>query len=164
MVDYVPFPYSPDISGYEPSGTIEVSVLVSWQGNYVELNDRTTYIVADGSFDNIGGTHRQATANSPFLPGTALAHSVAENLTVALSVWVLGDTTYDKDLAKNALVDYITQPNFTLVRTIENSVETYQCIASDWTVSSTKPYLHARRVLLQVQLKTQPFPILTEAF
>lgn len=142
--------------------TLPVSVLMSTPTGYLELNDRTTYRVADGSFSSRAVTHRRLSAQSPFLEGEYVYSSVRANISEPLNVYVTGATHFAMETALQALVTALEQTTFTVVRTIGDARYTLACYASDYTISADRPLLHATRVLVQIQLLQDPVAALTQ--
>lgn len=136
---------------------INLSVrLYTGTSTYLELNNKTEYTVANGSFENQAVQHRRKTATSPFVEGEYVVSSLRNNVTEQLNVYVNGATQYASRLSLKSLQAALEQPSFTVVRTVDNWKTTWSCYASDYTMQASKPLIHAKMVLVQIQLLRDP--------
>jgi len=128
-------------------------------GGDLHLNDDVAFYVADGSFEDGAGTFRTSEAQSPFIDGTWVYNARKENETVSLKVYAQGGTSRELAVNLKALKDALSQPHFQVVRVLEDAKTTWTCFPSDWSVSSTRPLVHARKALLTSQLRALPSPL-----
>jgi hypothetical protein len=128
---------------------------------YIELNDNSTYRIADGSFENQAVTHRRKTAMSPYVEGTYVVSSLRENVTEQMNVYVMGKTSYATRSALTTLQTALEQPMFTIVRTINNWQTVWTCFASDYSMYSSKPLMMASMVRVDIQLQRSPSEIVS---
>jgi hypothetical protein len=130
--------------------------LFTGTSTFLELNNKVSYRIADGSFDQQAVQHRRKTAQSPFTEGEYVVSSLRGNVTEQFGVYVSGATQYDARVAVKALQDALEQPTFKVVRTIDNAQSTWSCYSSDYTMQSNRPLLVAKLVLVQVSLLRDP--------
>jgi hypothetical protein len=130
--------------------------LYTGASTYIELNDKATFWVADGSFENQAVQHRRKTATSPFVEGEYVVSNLRGNVTEQLNVYVKGATQYAVRSSLKTLQTALEQQTFQVVRTIDNWKTTWTCYASDYTMQSSKPLLHSKLVLVQIQLIRDP--------
>ena len=143
--------------------SIGLSVRVSMpNGGWCELNDHVVFTVADGSFDGEAVSWRRAEDTNPFLEGTYLINALRNNVTRPLNVYVEGQTQFDLNDNLDNLKGYLSQRQFQLVRTIDNSARLFTCFASDYAIQSDRPLMFARKALLKCQLVTHPVDVLYE--
>jgi hypothetical protein len=124
--------------------------------SYLELNDNSTYRIADGSFENQAITHRRKTAASPYVEGTYVVSSLRDNVTEQLNVYVMGASTYATRSALATLQSALEQPIFTLVRVVNNWQTVWTCYSSDYSMYSSKPLMMANMVRMDIQLQRSP--------
>lgn len=131
-------------------------------GWWVELNDGRVYRVGDGSFEEQTVTFRRKSATNEFLEGEYVISALRENVTVPLNVWVYGQSAYDLEARRKALTDLLSRPTFQVRRSVDDATTVWNCYASDYTVSSTRPLLHARMCQVRAQLVRDPVEYLIE--
>lgn len=134
---------------------LSVKLYVS-SSSYIELNDNSTYRIADGSFESQAITHRRKTAASPYVEGTYVVSSLRENVTEQLNVYVMGASSYATRSALTTLQTALEQPIFTLVRTVNNWQTVWTCYSSDYSMFSSKPLMMANMVRVDIQLQRSP--------
>jgi hypothetical protein len=125
----------------------------------LELNDDSTYRVADGSFENQATQHRRKTATNPFIEGEYVVSSLRGNITEQVNVYVKSDSQYVTRAAVKLITDALEQPTFTFIASVDNWKTTWTCYSSDYTLSSSKPLLHSSMVQVQIQLLRDPVEV-----
>jgi hypothetical protein len=149
-------PYPTQVPREDPF-SIDLSVRISNPtGGWIELNDHVVFTVADGSFAEESVTHRRAEDTNPFLEGAYLINALRGNVTRPLNVYVEGQTHYDMEENLDRLKALVEQRQYQLARTVENAGRLFTCFASDYSTTSDRPLLFARKALLKVQLVTHP--------
>jgi len=137
--------------------SIDLSVRISNDGGgWIELNDHVSSTVGDGSFAEEQTTLRRTTDTNVFLEGSHTVNALRENVVVPLNLWLEGDTHYDLAVIVERIKDLVRRPAFQVVRTVENVSTTWDCQASDYSLSSDRPLTHARKAQLKIQLVTHP--------
>lgn len=130
--------------------------LYTTASNYLELNNKTTYILADGSFETQSVQHRRKTATNPFIEGEHVVTALRDNVTEQVNVYVVGATQHAARSALLALQQALEQPTFKVVLTVDNWRTTWNCYASDYTVQASRPLLYAKRIQMMIQLLRDP--------
>lgn len=140
---------------------IYVSVALSTPDGALELNS-APYRVGDGSFEESAVTLRKQTVQSPFLEGEFVVNALRGNSTESLNVWVSESSAFALQASLDVLKDALRQPQFTLVRTVQNARTTFYCYASDYSVTTQRALLHANRAQLRTQITREPVYDLAE--
>lgn len=137
---------------------IDLSVQVLTPGGLLlELEDPDNgYEVHADSFATSALTHRKTEVANRWIEGTYAVSTVRDNAQEALVVWVEGRTMYDYRSKMEALKTCFDQATFTVVKTIGNAVETWDCEVSDYTEESQQEFIHRTLGALRVQLNRRP--------
>ena len=137
--------------------SIDLSVRVSNPGGgWIELNDHVLFTVAEGSFTGEAVTWRRKEDKPEFLEGSYLISALRENVMRPLNVYITGGSQYDTMVARHKMEELFSQRSFQMVRTVENASVLWQCQTSDWTMESDRPLLHAKKVLMRIQVPCHP--------
>jgi hypothetical protein len=83
-------------------------------------------------------------------------------VTEQFAVYVSGQTQYACRVSVKALQDALEQPSFKVVRTIDDAQVTWNCWASDYTMTSSRPLLVAKLIQVQVQLIRDPIETIAQ--
>jgi len=156
----MPYPFVVDPA---QNDELNLSVRISTTtGMWLELNDHVAYTVADGSFEEQGVTFRRQEAPNPFLEGTFIVTALRNNVTDALNIYVSGTTQYEHAQRLATLKALFGQHQFQVERVVDDARTLWNCYASDYGSSASRPLLHARKSLLKVQLLHDPVEYLDE--
>lgn len=147
-----------------PLELIDLSVTVLTPGGVMlELEDPDNgYEVHADSFATSAITHRKTEVNNRWIEGTYAVSTVRDNAQEALVVWVEGTTMYDYRSKMETLKACFDQATFTVVKTIGNAVETWDCEVSDYTEESQQEFIFRTMGDLRVQLNRRPQVQLTQ--
>lgn len=135
---------------------LNLSVVVSVPAGTLELNDRVTYRIADGSFAEQSVSKRRQEASNPFLEGAFTVNALRENVTETLKVYVYGTTHAEFAAAMNALKAAFDQARFTVTKTVEGSAVVWSCFSSDYRMSTPREFVHSKMGTLEVSLVRHP--------
>ena len=148
-----PFPVHP---GGPSSPKIGLSVRVSLDGLWLELNDGISYTVAEGSFEEQSVSYRRREAENPFLEGVHVVDSLRENVTEAVKVYVRGGDAWTTSQLVGRLKSAFGQQRFQVEVLDGNRRVLWNCYASDHSVQTSRPLRHARMALVKVELLRDP--------
>lgn len=137
---------------------IFLSVTLSTPGGPLELNALPHYYVGENSFNELAQTKRRNEAQSPFIDGSYVYNARKENRTEALEVYVTGATIHERETLQRAVTDALDQLHFTMVRILEDSKTTWNCYASDWSISSSRALVHSRMCTIKATVLCDPNP------
>lgn len=141
---------------------IDVSVLVSYTGGWLELEDVDSgYELHADSFNQAVATHRNGDLQNRWVEGTWAAWTVRDNVTESLVFWVRGSTQGEYRARMELAKACFDQAVFTVVKTLGNSIEQWDCKVSDYTEESQQEYIHRTMGLLRVQLQRRPRALLS---
>lgn len=149
--------------------TLSVSVQVLGPDGVIECEDPVNgYSLHADSFAQSAYVHRTVEVNSPWLEGTYAVDSVLDNTVEALVVWVAGiqdDGSYSQFLFRtrlNALKACFDQLSYTVIRTVGDAIESWDCEVSDYTVETQQEFIFATVGVLRVPLPHRPTVALTQ--
>ena len=123
---------------------------------FIELNDRVSYRIEAGSFAQQATSKKRQEATSPFLEGTYIVNALRENVTEQLNVYVYGSSPSDFQSKLQVLKDAFDLNEFVVTRTLGDSVHTWNCYSSDYSLTTQREFMHAKMGLLSVQLLRRP--------
>jgi hypothetical protein len=136
---------------------LDVSCRVSTgPDTWLELNDGHVFVLAEGTFEDEAQPVRKARASGPFTRGSVVTNVVEDNVVAPLNVYVRDATHFDLEESVRKVTDAVMQNQFTIEHTVGNLIRVYACYGSEYTVSTTRPFLHARMALVKVQLERSP--------
>lgn len=142
---------------------IDVGTKVSYPGGFLELEDPDNgYSLHGDAFATVQYTHRKTEVNNRWVEGTFAVSSVRDNAVEALVVWVNGDTMLQYRQRMITLMAAMDQVSFTVIKTIGNSSEQWDCEVSDYGEESQQEFIHRTLGVLRVQLSRRPSIMLTQ--
>lgn len=157
MSSYAPVPGGPWVDLTETERlTLEVTCLVQIPEGWLDVNDQVTYTLHTDTRQTWTQTLRRQTTQSMFVAGTFTINETAEDVTETVAVIVTGETHHDMELAKQRLIDALQASSFTVVWSVEDTVEVWQAKAADITVTSEQPMMFARKCVVSAQVPRHP--------
>jgi hypothetical protein len=136
----------------------------SYLGTWIDLNDGDTYKIAKGSFENSAVQFRRDEVENPFLEGKYTINALRENVTEEVVVYVYGGNTMSTAEAVRNLTDAVSQTRYRMEITIEDARRSWWCYASDYTVTTTIEFMHARMAEVKIQVIRDPVEVLEEVW
>ncbi len=136
----------------------------SYLGTWIDLNDGETYKIAKGSFENSAVQFRRDEVENPFLEGKYTINALRENVTEEVVVYVYGNNSMSTAEAVRNLTDAVSQIRYRMEITVDDSRRSWWCYASDYTVTTTIEFMHARMAEVKIQVIRDPVEILEEVW
>src|SRR5690348_4876758 len=115
---------------------------ISYQDQWVSLNDHARYVVTSEGLGNSQTTRKRETVTSPFYDGEYEVHSVKENVKETIGVYVLGQS--QSMLTENILllVDAFEQSVYNLRLTLDEHREVWICNSADYSIDRSQVNAH----------------------
>lgn len=129
--------------------------------SWLDVSDGVNYRVNSATFENSAVTFRRDEVTNAFVEGKFLVNALRDNITENLVIYVYGDTIASLKTKIDALTTAVSQVNFNVRVTLENSQRLWQCWASDYTVNITNPMYHNRQAMVTIQLHRLPSETVT---
>lgn len=148
-----------DISCYislSPNATSTIN------GLWLDLNDKTVYTIAAGSFEETSVQFRREEITNPFIEGTYVVNALRDNVMMNLVVRVSGERTYDVAEAVTQLTDALGQVNYKVMLIIDGAKWIYNCYAADYSVQTPRELLHSRMATVSAEIMRDPVVLLSE--
>lgn len=153
-----------------PVGTLDVECYISTSANatssvdgtWLDLNDKSSFVVAKGSFETTSVQFRREEVKNPFVEGTYVVNALRDNLTTSLIVRVQGDRTYDTQFAIQQLTSALSQVTFKMIVIIDGAKRIYDCYASDFSVKTPQEMMHSRFATVEAEISHSPVVVLSE--
>lgn len=129
---------------------------ISWQGQWVLLNDHLRFITHAEGLGIRAITRRRQTVTSPFYEGEYETHSVRENVKERVQIWVHGPS--QSQLVENILLleDAFSQSVYNIRKTLDESRQVWTCQSADYTVDQSQVYAHNRMALFTADVPRLP--------
>jgi hypothetical protein len=131
---------------------VEVSFGIPW----VSLNDHVNYTMAVEGFGEHSYQRRRTTATSPYYDGTFLVHSTLENVTEAMSVYVLGTSANHVTENLMLLEEVFSQDAYSLRITMDDHRETWSCMTADYSIDRGHVNMHNNRATMKLSIPRLP--------
>jgi hypothetical protein len=125
-------------------------------GNWLNASDGTVYRVAKGTLENSAITFRRDEVTNPFVEGKFTVNALRDNITETIIIYAYGSSIASLKSAVDALTTIVSQVNFAVRVTLENSQRLWECWASDYTVNITNELYHNRQAIINIQLHRLP--------
>jgi hypothetical protein len=126
------------------------------------LLEQAPYSLHPDSRSSAAATQRAHKVSSPYVEGEFTVHAVRDNIVEPLAVWIEAADRQAFQVAKKALEDAVSQPQFTVQwhwgRPPTNGVlrETWKCFAAGYTLETSQPLMTARMGLFKIQVPRLP--------
>lgn len=124
----------------------------------LNINDNADYIVASEMLGSMV-TWERKTVSSPFVNGDVTVHRRRGNVSEKFAVYVLGATQTEIQTNIKTLIDAFNQNRFNLTITLDSTVYTYICEASDYQVEWMNTNFFALKVKVVFNLIRGPIPL-----
>ena len=162
-------PFNVEPQNY-PVGALEVECYISTSANatnsingtWLSLNDKETFTIAKGSFEETAVQFRREEVTNPFVEGKFLVNALRDNITTSLIIRASGTRTYDTQYAVQQLTDALSQVTFKMITIIDGAKKVYNCYASDFSISSPQEMMHSRMATVSAQITHAPVVVLSE--
>jgi len=125
-------------------------------GTWLNLNDKSNYVVAGDSLGNVATSWRKTEVQNPYVEGKFLVHAVKEMVTEDIKVWVSGSSQSLLRDNIDAIVDQFSQLSYQVKFNFGNSQITWNCQTADYSIEMTREYMHAMYV--PVKFSVPRFP------
>lgn len=140
----------------EPSSDLLVRARVSTSQGWLDVNDHYGYELEADTLNNRQVSHRKQEVQHPYVPGTFVVSSVAENVTETVSIWVRGQSHYEMGQRIAALEDAFSQLQYYMEWIVENHLTTWFCQVADYQINTQREYRHARVAKFVAQVPRYP--------
>jgi len=129
---------------------------VSWNNQWISLNDHIRYRVAADSFGQQAYSRRRNSVTSPFYEGSFETHSVRENVSETVSIYVTAPS--QSQLVEQILLleSIFNQSVFNARKTQDEAREVWVCMSADYTVDRTHVQAHNCRAIFTAQVPRLP--------
>jgi hypothetical protein len=124
----------------------------------LNINDQADYIIGSEMLGAMVTWDRKV-VSSPFVNGDVTVHRRRGNVAERFSVYVLAATQSEMQTNIKALIDAFNQHKFNLSITLDSTVYTYICEASDYQVEWMNTNFFALKVKVVFNLIRQPIPL-----
>ena len=145
--------------GYVPErqdGRLPVRVLLQRpNGDWLQLNSGP-YQIAGDSFSNRQMQWRRHEVSSPYVDGTFVVNAAAENVVEQLAFYVRGKTHTEMQQAIEVATEALSQLSFTMMVEIGENGVYWDCSIADYTVQTTREFLHATMAKVTATVPRSP--------
>jgi hypothetical protein len=128
---------------------------------WLDVSDGTVYRINKASFENSAVTFRRDEVTNAFIEGKFLVNALRDNVTETLAIYAYGATSAAVKSAVDTVTDAISQVNFMVRITLDNSQKIWECFSSDYTINMPKEFLVNKQALITVQLQRLPSETVT---
>jgi hypothetical protein len=144
------------------SSSAYVKVEIQQSNNtWLDVSDGIVYRVNKASFENSAVTFRRDEVTNAFIEGKFLVNALRDNVTETLAVYAYGATSAAVKSAVDAVTNAVSQVNFMVRVTLDNSQKLWECFSSDYTINVSKEFLVNKQALITVQLHRLPSETVT---
>jgi hypothetical protein len=142
------------------SAYVKVEIQQS-NNTWLNVNDGTVYKINKASFENSAVTFRRDEVTNAFIEGKFLVNALRDNVVETLAIYVYGTTSAAVKSATDAVTNAVSQVNFMVRVTLDNSQKLWECFSSDYTINVPKEFLINKQALVTVQLHRLPSETVT---
>ena len=133
----------------------QFSLRISISGGWLTLVQPNYRIGAQTGADS-STVFRRTEVSNAFVEGTFVTNALRDNVTETIEVYVKGVTTSGLRDAVDALTDALSQTQYTVELTIEDSLRRWYCYAADYSISTPVEFVHSRIALVTAQVPRDP--------
>lgn len=136
--------------------TLDINCTITAPSGTLDLNQEGVYKLEATAFGDRAVQQRKTTAKNPFVEGEFVVHSVKENITEVLAVYVYATTPLLLRQRVVALTDAFDQIQYSLVFRHGTTTSTYTCQTADYSIRQQHEYRHALLALVTAQVPRRP--------
>lgn len=141
---------------HRDSGIRHFDVEVSWNDQWISLNDHVRFVLGAESLGERTVSRRRTTITSPFYDGEYEVHSVRENVKEVLQVYVLGPSQSQVTEHLLLLEDAFEQFVYNVRVTMDEHREVWTCQSADWSVDRSHVNAHNVRAHMRIEIPRLP--------
>ena len=136
---------------------LDVSAKILTPTGWLELeNAAGGYELGAESFSEASVGHRKTEITSEWIEGSFVSRAVKEEVSEKVSVYVKGTTPYDLQVKLKALTDGFDQLSFSMVVRFADNQETWDCLVSEYSISTKQEMRFATIALVNATVPRAP--------
>lgn len=137
------------------------SAILSGPAGNIELQNPGIYKLEASTRADRSVTQRKITAGNPFVEGEFTVHSVRENVTEAVSVYVYASSAGVLRQRINEVCNALDQVHYTLAFKTDTDTETWTCMAAEYSIRQQHEFQHSYMALISASIPRLPKVVYT---